>query len=212
MTDNQSDNIEAELDRPKAILTEHDRELLLGRADGLSDRAREQRMIRLRRRVREALKDGALLTRLPPEERKLILRPRNDTDGRKVRGGASLLFRFIYMAAVDAGADIETFVENVTRDAERQMAEERGEHVYDPEGPRTSYHVREQYNVVVDEAIEKLQAGEPLESREVSAIWASDYELTDEELELLWEQEPVDNIFLDGYDAGLFDPLDVGGE
>lgn len=190
MGDSQSEIIERELDRPRGILTQSDRELLLDRSEELSDRARNQRLIRLRRRVRNALMDGAPLRNLDPKDRKLIFHPRDDSEGKLVRGGAALLFRFLYIGLKEAGTDIEAIIEQNAKQAEIEYAREQGEYI----NPHVKFHVSEDARVDMDGAIQKLQAGDPLSGNEVAAIWESDYEPSEDEVKQLLNSRESDDL------------------
>lgn len=62
-------------------LTQTQRELLLGEIDNISERALEQRMVRLRARVRRSIIDLALVKEhLDDDELELIFNPRSNSE------------------------------------------------------------------------------------------------------------------------------------
>lgn len=189
-----------ELERPRGILTESDRELLAGFADDLSERAREQRMIRLRRRVRHALMDGLELLEMEPEYRRLIFEPRDEDLQRDVQGGASMLIQFLYMGLEETleDTDVRDFFQRSIETAERQLAEERDEYV----DPSVRVGV-DADSVELGPLREKLEAGEYLSDREVTAL-IKGADLSQEDWEQLRaiNEQAVDDV-LEPYGTGV---------
>lgn len=120
-----------ELDRPRGMLTTSDRELLMEVTDDLSDRARKQRMVRLRRRVRHGLMDSLELLEMEPADRDVLFNPRGEDLDQELHGGALMLIEFVYLGLHDMGVEPREAIQSAVERAEERIGEEEGE-VRDP--------------------------------------------------------------------------------
>lgn len=175
--------VREEVERPRGILTEKDRALLMGEAEDLSERAREQRWVRLRRRVRNGILDGLQLMLMPPEQRRLVFNPRSDEE---ILGGAIFWLRFLYIGLKESESGLDETLEGAFREAELKLAQEEETYLTDL---RVNVSVSTGDRIDVEAAREKLQDSErraDLKPSEIDAL-LSEVRLRDEEWEMLRE-------------------------
>lgn len=196
-----SETERAEIERNRGILTSSDRELLLGYADELSDRAEEQRMVRIRRRVRDSLMDGLELLELEPSDRKLIFAPQKNAS--EVQGGAIMLIKFLYMGLQEHGnVDVKQVFMDAIEDAEKRLGEEQGEY----RNPRASLSVNLGNRYDKETLRSKLDSGKSMKpaetvgAMEILDLSSDDWEKLREANESAVEEE------LERYRTGV--PLD----
>lgn len=199
--DDRPADVTEELERPRGILTKGDRELLAGYDEGLSERAKEQRVVRLRRRVRHGLMDALELLMLDPDDRQLIFGPRDPEEKRNVQGGASMFIRFLYMGLKETSdQDVRDIFQRQIKLAEEQLGEEQGEY----RDPRVHLSIDMVGSFDLDELREKLDNEEDMTHREVSALINAAEKLTDEDWEKLRAvNEAAVDRELDKYSTGV---------
>lgn len=176
-----------EAERTRGILTTDDRKLLMGLEEDLTERAREQRMVRLRRRVRNALRDSQQLHLLPPEERKIIFSPRGEEEEVNAEFYSFMLFKFLYMGIKEKDLHLyvnaNEWVQKAIEEAENQLAKEEGIHI----SPTAELSVNRGHQFSTEKLIKKLRKkDEYLGPKEISAI-IQNAELEEEDWERLQE-------------------------
>lgn len=159
----------------------------MGLEEDLTERAREQRKIRLRKRVRNALRDSRQLFLLSPEERKLIFSPRDEEEETKAEFYSFMLFQFLYMGMKEKDLllyeNVYEWVQKAIEEAENKLADEEGIYI----SPTAELSVNRGHRFSIEKLKKKLRKDdEYLGPKEITAL-IQNTELKEEDLIRLYE-------------------------
>lgn len=160
--------LDLEMDRPRGILTDDDREFLLDVGDTRSDHAADAQRRRMRRRVRNALMDFTVLNHaLSEDDRAAIFDPPSAATETpdEILGSLVSLIAFVY----DGHSHMQSGEFESTLSTGIEEAKYR-EGWLGVEVDVTVDITAEKRMVDLDEAAEKFEAGKPLTDREVGAL------------------------------------------
>ena len=92
MTDTDGDSLTTSPDRGRGVLTQSDREFLLGRKSDYTEQSRRQKRSRIRRRVRNAILDFSILfEHLDDRDRQMVFDPDDEDRDAYTRGMTDML-------------------------------------------------------------------------------------------------------------------------
>ena len=151
-SDESDESLATSPDRDRGVLTQSDREFLLGRKSGYTEQSRRQKRSRIRRRVRNALLDFTILfEHLDERDREMVFDPDDDHQEAYTRGITDVL-GFLHLGTMGYYTPFKHMLAEGVNHAEQALAGS------DYRLVNVEFNVDPVGRIDVDEVVDKLEA------------------------------------------------------